>query len=187
MSDTHPSVRRSTRRLFLAAWPNAEVRAQLATLVEQCAACGQGRAIPAENLHLTLAFLGDLPHERVGEIVELAERLEPAPVQMSLDRFGHFRGPQILWVGPSITPVPLQAFQSLLTRRLSELGIPVEQRPYRPHVSLLRKVPELVDLPIVQPMDWVLDRWALLESPRTAGGAHYQVLAEWAWPSADPA
>ena len=90
MSDTQRSVHRSTRRLFLAAWPNADVRAQLASLVEQCAACGQGRAIPAENLHLTLAFLGDLPQERIGEIEELAERLEPAPVQMSLDRFGHF-------------------------------------------------------------------------------------------------
>jgi 2'-5' RNA ligase len=170
------------RRLFLAAWPNAAVRAQLAVLVEQCAACGHGRAIPAENLHLTLAFLGDQPEQRVAEIVALAETLEPAPVQMQLDRFGHFHGPQILWVGPSITPVPLQAFQSLLARRLSEQGVAVDQRSYRPHVSLLRKVSELIDLPIVQPMEWALDHWALLESPRTAGGAHYQVLAEWPWP-----
>jgi 2'-5' RNA ligase len=173
------------RRLFLAAWPNAEVRVQLTSLVEQCAACGQGRAIPAENLHLTLAFLGGQPEERIAEVIALAEILQPAPVQMLLDRFGHFTGPQILWVGPSITPVPLQAFQSLLTRRLSELGIPVDSRPYRPHVSLLRKVSELIDLPVVKPLEWTLDHWALLESPRTAGGAHYQVLAEWAWPTVE--
>lgn len=173
------------RRLFLAAWPNAEVRARLAQLAEQCAACGQGRAIPQENLHLTLAFLGDQPEARIAEVIALAETLQPAPVQMLLDRFGHFSGPQILWVGPSITPVPLQAFQSLLARRLSERGLPVDPRPYRPHVSLLRNVSELIDLPVVEPLEWTLDRWALLESPRTAGGAHYQVLAEWAWPTAE--
>ena len=180
---TNPTGMSRPHRLFLAAWPNAEVRARLAQLVEQCAACGQGRAIPAENLHLTLAFLGDQPEERIAEVIALAETVEPAPVQMLLDRFGHFMGPQILWVGPSITPVPLQAFQSLLTRRFAEQGVASDQRPYRPHVSLLRKVPELIDLPIVEPMDWTLDRWALLESPRTAGGAQYEVLAEWAWPT----
>ncbi len=172
----------SAHRLFFAAWPNTRVRAQLAELVGQCAACGQGRAIPVENLHLTLAFLGDQPQDRIGEVIALAEHLEPAPVQMQLDRFGHFQAPQILWLGPSITPVPLLAFRTQLCAKLSAIGIATDTRPYRPHVSLLRKASELIDLPVTSPIDWAVSSWALLESPLTAGGPHYRVLAEWSWP-----
>ncbi|HYL02781.1 MAG TPA: 2'-5' RNA ligase family protein, partial [Steroidobacteraceae bacterium] len=57
-----------TRRLFFALWPDAAQRTVLAHAVRKAVRNCGGRPVPAESLHVTLAFLGSVPESRMAEL-----------------------------------------------------------------------------------------------------------------------
>jgi 2'-5' RNA ligase len=101
----------------------------------------------AESYHLTLAFLGDLAEEQVGEMTAHVEsqlrRAAPAAPRLQLGGIGVFPGPhrpQVVYVDGH-TPAagaPLDALQAQLAGWLSELGHPREERPFHPHLTIGR-------------------------------------------------
>ena len=63
-----------------------------------------------ENIHITLRFLGDIEEEQAEAAAEALRRVgEGAPAfDISIDRFGVFpnlKRPNVLWTGPSETPI----------------------------------------------------------------------------------
>ncbi len=96
-----------------------------------------------ERWHLTLLFLGAVPPdavrpltERVGEAV-----LAAPPVTLRLaggGRFGSVRRPQVLWAGLAGDVAALSDLAARLGRAARSLRLPVEDRPFRPHLTLGR-------------------------------------------------
>jgi 2'-5' RNA ligase len=102
------------RRLFLALWPEAVERRQMAELAASVA--GRRRVRDA-NLHLTLAFLGATDPARLAAYeAALADLAVPA-LELVLDRYGYWPAPQILWLGSSGTPPELYELVADLHRR----------------------------------------------------------------------
>ena len=168
------------RRLFFALEPPADLRAEIESIKQACAAENQGSAVKAENLHLTLQFLGGTVEEEIGGLVTAANQLSAVPFQLSLDCFGHWEKPRALWMGPQITPVPLLALQRGLERALQQqCGIMPEDRPYRPHVTLMRKIKQVEFLPQMEPINWRVQQFSLMESVSTRQGVIYQALEQW--------
>ncbi len=98
---------------------------------------------------------------------------------LRLDRYGRFRGPQIVWAGPS-APVPwLEALQGWLWRALARQGFARPDEPFRPHVSLLRRAgPGALDaLPTPRPLVWTPRRCVLVASDPRPDGSFYETLA----------
>ncbi|WP_458527413.1 2'-5' RNA ligase family protein, partial [Onishia taeanensis] len=58
-------------RLFLALWPDPAVREALSSTAGQAHLACRGRPVAPEQLHLTLAFLGQVPTERLSALVAL--------------------------------------------------------------------------------------------------------------------
>lgn len=104
------------------------------------AAALRGRWTPGENLHLTLAFLGEVGD--AAPAVRCMRAAAGAPFAVSLRGFGRFagRGGAVCWLG--VEPcAPLLALQSRLARELAAAGIlPERQERYTPHVTLGRGV-----------------------------------------------
>lgn len=100
------------------------------------------RWVPAENLHLTLKFLGEVEeNRRPGIESAVGEALSGyAAFDLALEGFGAFpslRRPRVLWVG--IHPAPtLEAVQAAVESAMSELGFPRETRDFHPHLTLGR-------------------------------------------------
>lgn len=96
----------------------------------------------AENLHLTLHFLGDQPEELLAKIGQLMLSIgrKSRDFHIDLEGLGVFpnrKRPRILWLGIK----PEQALQQLyqnLASGLLELGVTIEQRQYRPHLTIGR-------------------------------------------------
>src|SRR5512132_2398798 len=63
-------------RTFLALWPDAAVRAQLAERSATAARACAGRAPPPDTLHLTLVFIGTTPAGRIGALSAMREGLD---------------------------------------------------------------------------------------------------------------
>lgn len=95
----------------------------------------------AENLHLTLAFLGDVPR---GQIPSLTDRLAAlvgavagfTARAVGVGAFPSLARPQVLWVG--IAAPELAALADVVQGACERKGFPRERRPFRPHVTLGR-------------------------------------------------
>jgi 2'-5' RNA ligase len=157
---------------------------------------GGPRWIPAERWHLTLLFLGDVP---VGKVEPLVAGAAPAveatpPMRLRLagaGRFGSVRRPQVAWAGLDGDVRPLTELAGRLAAAARKLRLPVEDRPFRAHLTVGRWRPRepgdgaLVDrLAGYRGPDWPVTEVRLLES-RLGPRPEYTTVGE--WPVAAPA
>lgn len=112
-------------------------------LAEECIqlAAGHAGAAPLGNLHMTLAFMGECRAEQVEAMVPHLKTLAASFAAFSLpftrcEPFPQERGPFLALTG-ALAP-ELEALHKGLEERLSDCGIHLEPRPFRPHVTLAR-------------------------------------------------
>lgn len=173
----------ATRRLFLALWPEPELAGRLqAVSVEAFKVCG-GRQMRAKTLHLTLAFLGDVPESRIPALIEAMGRIDGRSFQLTVDTLAYWKHNRIVWGGCSEQPAALVQLVSDIRRQVVALGIPGGSAAFSPHVTLLRKARPLGELPSLQAVEWPVHEWVLMESCRSPIGSDYRRLA--AWPLSD--
>jgi 2'-5' RNA ligase len=100
------------------------------------------RAIHPADLHLTLRFLGELSDDRLLTAERAIDRVAttaPTP-RITIDHLDHFARARVLWCGPRFAPAPLIALVKALEGALAAEGFTPEERPYRPHLTLARKL-----------------------------------------------
>ena len=166
-------------RLFFAVWPDASGRAAIASLASEVAHAAGGRATPGEKVHLTLAFLGEQPAERVAALQRLAGGIEAEPFVLALDEIGCFPGSGITWLGASAAQSGLGALHAQLEHALRGGRFPVEERPYAPHLTLARRSKTSIRRRLAEPIVWRVNSFALVASELGARGSAYRNLAEW--------
>lgn len=172
-----------TARLFFAAWPAPEIQQALGNLAHDLQpGCG-GRAVPTCNIHLTLAFLGDVARGRLARIESLAAAVAAPRFELTIDRVQYWRHNRILWAGAAQCPPATLALVGQLEAGLAAEGFRVERRPYVPHITLLRDARTAPRAATVPPVAWPIPRFALVESAPRDRGRIYEVLQE--WPLAD--
>ena len=171
----------SPQRLFFALLPDEAVRKQLRRLQKDLSQAG-GRLVPAENLHLTLLFLGNVETDKIDAVRDIAAGVAGCRFDLSLDTFGSFRqnNARVLWLGPSELPPELGALHQALCRQVEHIGLHVGKGTYRPHVTLVRKADPREKLPKDPPPEirWTACRCALIASKLLPSGSRYEILAE---------
>lgn len=161
-------------RCFLAAWPDAAARERCRALTAALRPHAEhGRVMRPENLHLTLAFIGELPDARGAEVAAACAALPPFACDWSLGEIGFFARPRVLWAGGEATD-GLQAIAAAARELLDRLQIGYDRKPFVPHVTLLRDVrrfdgPRAIEPPIA----WPIREVALYRSGRDESGARY--------------
>ncbi len=127
-------------RLFYAILLAEEVkdalRTQIATLDQNAK---QGNFVRQENLHITLAFLGET--NQVQKALQVLDAVQAVCFLLQVRGLGRFQRPEgaIYWAGIEKNPA-LFALQKQLTEKLRNSGFVLESRPFRPHLTLGRKV-----------------------------------------------
>jgi 2'-5' RNA ligase len=172
-------ARPETARVFFALWPPEAVARQLAGIAADYSQAAGGRPTRRETIHLTLAFLGDIPVERLPELQRLAGEVHAAAFDLTLDRFGIWQHNRLFWAGCASPPALLDLADTL-SKRLLEAGFAAAdgKRPFAPHVTLVRKLARLdVALPAVQALTFHCSAFVLVRSRLSAAGSDYEVLA----------
>ncbi len=157
---------------------------RLAAIAAEAAARLGGRATRRDTIHLTLAFLGDVPESRLAELGEVAAAVRGAAFDLRLDRLGFWQHNHLLW-GGGTKPAGLEALHGALRKALTDAGFKVdgEGRNFAPHLTLVRKVPPSSGLeggyetPITA-MPWSCDRFFLVRSRLSSSGSEYLILRE---------
>ena len=149
-------------RLFFAVWPDAENVDRLRAMAEALAPRLGGQPVPRDNIHLTLAFLGDLDDER--SALAAGVRVKGDAFEMSLDRLGAFRRARVAWAGCGEPPAALLTLEARLGEKLRGLGFELEERPYTPHVTLLRKTEQYLKAEPMEVIAWTVREYTLVAS-----------------------
>lgn len=166
----------ATLRLFFALWPGPPTRGALAALARTVAAETGGRATAADNVHLTLAFLGAQPRDSVGNLLNRGRALAATAFVLTLDHIDCWRKNGVAWAGTSEIPPSLGLLRQALVDSLAEAGIAEEPRPFAVHVTLARKIATPLCRPLAPPIDWPVDGLALIASMPGRDGPAYRVL-----------
>jgi len=175
-----------TRRLFFALWPLPSMQQELAGAVGKAlGALENGRMVPSGSLHLTLAFLGAVPEGSLKGLEELAAEavrsaaLPEARLEVTLDHIDYWRKAQLLCATSQHAPVAAGEFAESLKRALVAGGFTPDLKPFRPHVTLARKVLRAPHELSMARVAWSFADFALIESHTHASGSVYSVLASW--------
>jgi 2'-5' RNA ligase len=168
-------------RIFFALWPDAGTRDALSALASDIAARARGRTPAAGNLHLTLAFLGDVAVTRLTVLRAIGAAVASAvpPFALTFDRVGAFGDAGIAWAGTSAPPRELERLTQLLNGALAKEGFPIERRPFHPHVTLARRCRSPAGAGSVAPIAWNVERIVLNASERSPHGLRYRELDAW--------
>jgi 2'-5' RNA ligase len=165
-------------RLFLGLWPPAEVRAQIVSISRVLSLEG-GRLIVPNNLHMTLAFLGDCDATR-RECIELAAASVTAPVlRLNMAAIQWRRRTGIVWLTASEVPEPLAQLVASLNCALVPCGHAPDSRPFRAHITVARNVRRLRGEPCVTSIEWYVRDYCLVSSTLTPRGSDYAVVKRW--------
>ena len=167
-------------RLFYALWPDPDTRDALSAAARPLLEACRGRRVPKRNYHLTLAFLGSVPAQRLDELHAAAERVAFEPFTLRIDRHGYWRGPRVAWLGCSNPPAAATALADTLRAALAPLGFEPDPRPFRPHLTVLRGCRGCDFDGQVAPVEWPVDRFVLACSETLPAGPVYRVV----WPPA---
>lgn len=145
--------------------------------------------IPPHRLHLTLAFLGEVAEPRASEVVRIIARpISAAPFTLAFGGLGVFppRGaPRVIWVASTTGSEEAVILERTMAERLESVGLMLETRQFRPHVTLgrwrggrpadarrLRATDRGLEIARV-----VVDHVTLFESRLSTRGARYTPLA----------
>ena len=168
----------SSTRVFFALWPDDRQRDRLRDVINSVAKTVEGRAVDRRNWHVTLAYVGDFPAERVPELLERARQITFEPFRLSFDRLEFWARVQRCLDGGDRAG-RLEALVAELHRLLQDFGVVIR----RPDLSAAyHGCAERPD--VRRPSAWrkgAVTEWSsfeLLESSSSPGGVTYQAVKQ---------
>jgi 2'-5' RNA ligase len=127
-------------RLFIAINFSENVKDSICGIIERLKNSGVGGNFTRrENLHLTLVFLGEIPGKRIGTIKAAMDGIGPGTprkIDLHFTELGSFS--DILWLGIRENEA-LNRLQKDLSGELAMLGFRIENRRFKPHITVCRK------------------------------------------------
>ena len=174
-------------RLFIAVPIDESVKANLERVGTAASARGVSW-VPPENMHITLAFLGEVEESRVPEVEDAmyaASEGEPEGLTLQAQGLGGFPDEakaRVLWAGLTGDVPRLIALQALVARELRGAGFEVDAKRFRPHITLARfRWPQPLPARLARLQqfgEWRVTEIQLVESHLRPTGARYVVRAD---------
>jgi 2'-5' RNA ligase len=185
-------------RLFVALEVPAAVRENVASLLQTLRAVSlQTRWVRPENLHVTLKFIGEVPQTKLAGIREaLAGVRSEQSVTLDFRGLGFFpneKRPRVFWAGIAASP-NLRTLAADIDGATEKLGIPREQHPFSPHLTLARfeppRLPEKLRAAIQENAERDFGslhsgKFHLIESKLKPSGAEYTTVESFLFAAAE--
>ena len=174
-----PRSAECTARIFFALLPPPAAQRALGDLARETARRAHGRPVPADNMHVTLAFVGAWPLARLPALLDAAVAVRGEALHLVFDEFGAFRRAGIAWIGTSTPPGALTQAAASLADVLTPAGVVLDAQPFRPHMTLARHCRGPYPRGVAGPFSFVADRFTLMQSETQSEGARYRQVATW--------
>ena len=166
-------------RLFIAINFSTDTKDRLQALCgELRKASSRGRYSLRENLHLTLAFLGECDAEQTAILRSAMKEIFFDPFDLQIDRIGRFKrnGGDIWWAGVRENSALSKLHQNL-SALLREHDFDLEERKFSPHITLGREIVTKAQQRQIESFGETISRIDLMQSKRINGKLTYTVIA----------
>ena len=167
-----------TKRLFFALWPDDRQRDQLRELINAVAKTVEGHAVDRRNWHITLAWIGDYPEERIPQLLKRVSEIDFEPFRLSFDRLEFWARPRIASLTAATVPEELHLVVTALENVLQDEGVVKETRTYRPHITVSRNARTFTTERLAQRTSIEWSSFELVESVPGREGAFYRPLKQ---------
>jgi 2'-5' RNA ligase len=166
-------------RLFFAALPDDAAGEALAARAVALELDAGARLVLRHNLHMTLAFLGDVPVSQLPLVRRIGDLHSGAAFSLRFDAYEYWPKPEVVVVAARTVPPTLQELWQRLHHDLKAAGWALDAKRLRPHVTLARKVSQSPVLPAMSGFVWPVRNLSLMRS--TTSGVHsvYTVVDTW--------
>ncbi len=168
----------STKRLFFALWPDDRQRDSLRNAISPVAKLVEGSAVYRGNWHVTLAFIGDFEERLIPELKEAANGIPFEPFRMRFDRCEYWPRPRVAVLAAQTVPPPLERLVESLNQVLKDLGVDVDERRYRPHITVVQRARQFETQRLAQAAVVEWRGFELIESVSTHGQRTYHPLKQ---------
>jgi RNA 2',3'-cyclic 3'-phosphodiesterase len=174
------------RRLFFALWPGESQRKEFAHATRKAVRTCGGRPVPAQNLHVTLLFLGSVSEARIPELTVMGARAaaQVRPLELAFDQIEFWEKARVLVAtgrpSPAAGHAAAEALNVTLRQAAAHVGFHTDVKPFHAHVTLARKVARLTHPLEMQPVVWRCNEFALIDSKTDPAGPVYTVLESFA-------
>ena len=128
----------------------------------------RGNYTPEENLHLTLAFIGEYPEAEA--VMDALSGVVFTPFELALDGVGRFGD---LWWAGLQESAALTAVVRRVRRALAEHAIPFDRKRFAPHITLIRKASRDAAGVTIAPASMTVRAVSLMSSRRGRNGMIY--------------
>ena len=156
-------------RIFIAINLNREMRDSLIDAQTRMYENGvRGNYTREENLHLTLAFIGE--YSDPDAVMDALSGVGFTPFEIGIDGIGCFG--DLWWAGIKEDPA-LTAVSRRIRRSLAESGIPFDRKRFSPHITLIRKASKKVSETGIEPASMTVDAVSIMRSDRGRNGMIY--------------
>ena len=169
-----------TKRLFFAIEIPNVIQKQIVRWRADHFAEDAGTPVAAANLHITLAFLGEVSAEKQRALTTLAGRIQQPAFTLHLDDAGQWLRSRVVWLGTRQSPRGLLQLANLLRAQAARSGCYQSPQPFHPHLTLLRNTRDTVSIPPLG-FHWQIpvNEFVLYESRFIAGRTRYTPLQRW--------
>jgi 2'-5' RNA ligase len=168
----------STKRIFFALWPDDRQRDRLRDHISPLAKLVEGQVVYRGDWHVTTAFIGNFPEADIPGLLARAAQIPVEPFRLRFDRVEFWPRPKVASLVAPTVPPELQRLVDAQNALLADLGVPVEERTFRPHITVVRRARPFETQRLAQPavVDWT--GFELVESISQPGGATYRPLKQ---------
>lgn len=160
-------------RLFVAIQLSDEMKKALVDCMHDLKKQGvDGKFVPAQNLHVTLAFIGEYDDPK--KVKQVIDRVPLPEFRLSLSEKGNFG--DLLWIGVKGNQ-KLKTYVKELREALAGSGIPCDRDKFVPHITLIRKSSAKKPYQVRVPKaDMMVKKASLMKSEQRDGKTVYKEL-----------
>ena len=166
-------------RVFFALWPDHAIQKQFTHLAKTLVPTCGGRQVKTQNIHLTLVFLGNVAINRLPELQSAACNVAAQAFNLSIQKTHYWKRNHIIHAYTESFPAELFSLVDALRNVLSMAGFTVDQRAYKPHITLIRNAKSYTEIDLIEPIQWHAKQWCLIQSKQTDNGVDYIPLHCW--------
>jgi 2'-5' RNA ligase len=168
----------TTKRIFFALWPDDRQRDRLRDQISPLAKLVEGQVVYRGDWHVTTAFIGNFPEADIPGLLARAAQIPVEPFRLRFDRVEFWPRPKVASLVAPTVPPELQRLVDAQNALLTDFGVAVENRTYRPHITVVRRARPFETQRLAQPavVEWAA--FELIESVSQPGGAAYHPLKQ---------
>lgn len=168
----------TNKRLFFALWPDNRQRDRLRDVITAVAKTVEGNAVDRRDWHVTLAYIGEFPESRIADLQQRASQIRVEPFRLSFDRLEFWARPRVASLTAATVPDELERLVAALNIVLLDEGVAVEDRAYRPHITVVKHARSFTTERLAQRASTEWSSFELVESVSGPGGVTYRPLKQ---------